>query len=248
MVDLEPVACPVDPADPMLVGGWLRRRLPKSFQPARAVVQLSSGAGIKPGARAHLWFVLDRPLVRAELDRLLGGVDGVDSATFRAIQVHYTSSPVFDGIDDPCLEGRIAVLPGYAEVAVPELAPEPGRIRQAYTPGFASGGGAPSYIPPERGLRFKATRPEKYMLACVQALAAAPFGRGRDTCTRVALRLYSLAKGGLLDPADVTARLKGAMVHAQGWSPDQVTRGRTLADVSRQLQWAWDHAEPRGLP
>ena len=67
MVDLEPATCPVDPTDPVLVGGWLRRQLPMPFQVARAVVQLSSGAGIKPGARAHLWFMLDRPLVNAEL-------------------------------------------------------------------------------------------------------------------------------------------------------------------------------------
>ena len=40
MIDLEPAACPVDPTDPKLVGGWLRRRLPKPFQMARAVVQL----------------------------------------------------------------------------------------------------------------------------------------------------------------------------------------------------------------
>ena len=46
------------------------------FQVARAVVQLSSGAGIKPGARAHLWFMLDRPLVNAKLVRLLGDVAG----------------------------------------------------------------------------------------------------------------------------------------------------------------------------
>jgi hypothetical protein len=54
MIDLEPAAAPpwIDPTDPMLVGGYLRRQLPKSFQFARCVVQLSSGAGIKPGSCA----------------------------------------------------------------------------------------------------------------------------------------------------------------------------------------------------
>jgi hypothetical protein len=252
MIDLEPNACPVDPTDPMLVGGWLRRRLPKPFQMARCVVQLSSGAGIKPGARAHVWFVLDRPLVNAELDRLLGSVDGLDTSTFRAVQIHYTASPQFDGVDDPCVQGRIAVLPGYAEVRVPELAPE--RPRQAFSPTGSPAGArafalveAHAYVPPVRGLGSEAPRARQYMLACIRGLAGAPFGHGRDTCMRVALRLYGMAKAGLLDPADITARLKGTMVQAQGWSPDEVTRGRTLADVNRQLQWAWDHAEPRDL-
>ena len=132
MVDLEPAACPVDPTDPELAGGWLRRRLPAPFQMARCVAQLSSSAGVKPGGRAHLWFVTDRALVNAELDRLLAGVVGLDASTLRPRQIHYIADPVFDGVDDPCHE-RIAVLPGYAEVAVPELAPE--RPRAAFAPG-----------------------------------------------------------------------------------------------------------------
>ena len=245
MIDLEPSTCPVDPTDPTLVGGWLRRRLPAPFQMARAVVQLSSSAGLKIGARAHLWFLLDRPLVRDELDRLLGGVDGLDPSTLRPVQIHYTAAPIFDGVDDPCIWGRIAILPGYAEVRVPALAPEP--ARRARTPGGLSPAGARACSVPGRGIRSSAPQARRYMLACIRALAGAPFGQGRDTCMRVALRLYGLAQAGLLDPADVTARLKGTMVQAQGWSPDEVTRGRTLADVNRQLQWAWDHAEPRGL-
>ena len=253
MVDVEPDRCPVDPTDPMLVGGWLRRRLPKPFQMARCVVQLSSGAGVKPGARAHLWFVLDRPLTNAELDWLLGCVDGVDAATFRAAQVHYVAAPIFAGVDDPCTQGRIEILPGLSEVAVPELAPEPARrafrpgASGAFRPGAPAPGGARTYVAQPLGIGAGAPQARQYMLACIRALALAPFGQGRATCTRVALRLYSMAQAGLLDPDDVTARLKGTMVQAQGWSPDEATRGRTLADVNRQLQWAWDHAEPRGL-
>lgn len=83
-------------------------------------------------------------------------------------------------------------------------------------------------------------------MAAIKAVAEAGHGQGRDTCMSVSLRLYGLCKAGLLDPVDVTARLKGAMLH-QGWDRDETRRGRTLADVNRQLAWAWHHAEPRGF-
>ena len=60
------------------------------------------------------------------------------------------------------------------------------------------------------------------------------------------MRLYGMSHAGLLDRRDVTARLKGAM-RARGWNADEDTRRDTLADVSRQLQWAWEHAAPRVL-
>ena len=189
------------------------------------------GAGIKRGARAHLWFLLDRPLTNADLDQLLGEVDGVDAATFRGIQVHYTAAPIFDGVDDPCIEGRIAVLAGLAEVRVPELAPEP--ARRAFTPGFAPGAAASSYAPPERGLWFKATRPKKYMVNQLTELAAAPAGARHPAIVRCAVRLFGLAHAGALDPVVVTGRIKKI---AQPWGD--------LAEVDRILKWAWDHATP----
>ena len=100
MVDLESVPCPpgIDPTDPLLVGGALRRQLPAPFRVGavrRAVV--SSGAGLKPGLRAHLWFLLDRPLVRAELVRWLERRAGRRPAVFVAVQPHYCANPVFHG-------------------------------------------------------------------------------------------------------------------------------------------------------
>ena len=227
MVDVEPKTCPVDPTDPEMVGGWLRRQLPTAFQGARCVVQLSSGAGVKPGARAHLWFLLDRPVTNADLDQLLGEVDGVDAATFRAVQIHYTASPIFTGVDDPCTQGRIAVLPGLAEVKVPDLEPEPAR------PGFIPGSTAPGYVAPERGLWFKATRSERYMISQLGELAAAPAGARHPAIVRVAVRLFGLAHAGALDPVVVTGRIKKI---AQPWGD--------LGEVDRILSWAWDHATP----
>jgi hypothetical protein len=84
------------------------------------------------------------------------------------------------------------------------------------------------------------------MLACLQRLAGAPEGQGRDQCLRVATRLYALTKAGLLDTADVTARLKGTM-RDRGWH-DGDPHGCTPSELDRVLAWAWSRSEPKGLP
>jgi hypothetical protein len=226
MVDLEPTACPVDPVDPILVGGWLRRRLPAPFQSARCAVQLSSSAGVKPGARAHCWFWLDRALVRAELERLLAGVEGLDASTLRSRQFHYTASPLFAGVDDPCHE-RIALLPGHAEVAVPDLSPPPPRQAFSIGVGGRGGGGA-----------------ERYAAACLRRLALAPEGQRHRTCLTVSCRLLALAKGGEIDPIRVGAMIKGVM---QGKGFDG-RGGRGLGEVDKILEWAWRTVQPERLP
>jgi hypothetical protein len=124
---------------------------------------------------------------------------------------------------------QVGEIPGRARFAATEPAP------------------AAPWTPPARGLAFKPTRHEAYMVACLRAILAAPPGDGRGRCLRVALTLFSFAKAGQLDPVDVAGRLKGAMVQ-RGWDPDEDNRGNTLADVNRALQWAWEHAEPRTLP
>jgi hypothetical protein len=231
MIDVEPAAAPawIDPTDPIIVGGWLRRQLPEPFQMARCVVQLSGGAGLKSGVRCHLWFWLSRPLDKPELDRWLSGVPGIDLSVFAAVQPHYTASPLFEGVDDPCHE-RLAVLPGYAEVAVPDLS-EQERPRQASTPAEAR-----RYAPPARGLRFRSMPAERYMLKCLRAVADATPGDRHPTIVRISTRLFGLAKGGALDPAEVSARIQGAV----GLS----SFDRDHAEVISALRWAWDHSEP----
>ena len=97
------------------------------------------------------------------------------------------------------------MLPGYAEVAVPDL-PDPERPRAAFSPAEP----APTSRR-ARGLSFKATRSEKYMLTCVRGVAEAPAGARHPTIVRVAACLYGLAKAGALDPRDVEARILGAV-------------------------------------
>ncbi len=231
MVDLEPDEAPsyVDPTDPILVGGWLRRQLPPPFQAARVVVQLSGGAGIKPGLRAHLWFLLDRPLVKVELDRLLGGVVGLDRSTLRPRQLHYTAAPLFKDVDDPVLD-RIAMLPGYPDVQVGAI-PEPARpARLAFTPSVFGKGGS--------------GRAEAYAAACLRRLALAPEGSRHSTCVAVSCRLLALAKAGLLDPMRVASQIKAVMLD-RGFDGRS---GRDLGEVVSILEWAWQQVEPEGLP
>jgi hypothetical protein len=229
MVDVEHLPCPpgVDPTDPLMVGGAVRMHLPAPFRVARCVSQLSSQAGLEDGLRCHLWFVLDRPLVRAELKRWLEPVPGVDLQVFTSVQPHYVARPIFAGVDDPCPE-RLAVLPGYPEVAVPDL-PDRTQPRPAFAPvGIGKAGPA---------------RAEAYAQACLRRLAMAPEGRRHPTCVAVSCKLLALAKGGLLDPIRVAARIKGVM---RGRGFDGRT-GRDLSEVDSILEWAWTTVQPEGL-
>ncbi len=221
MLDCDGAPAPsgVDPVDQVLVGGVLRRALPSAFHQAAAVVQLSATAGLKASiVKAHLWFWCDRPLTDGEAKRLLDGV-AVDTSVFTPVALHYTAAPILDGVDDPCINGRLAVLPGYAEVVAPAL-PEP--VRPAHPRLDA----APvEYVAPERGLSFEATRAERYMLGCLTALARTPAKRGRLRCMKIAVDLFGLAKAGALDAADITGRIKGVMLK-RGWANDETIGGR----------------------
>jgi hypothetical protein len=230
MVDMDALPPPagIDPTDPLVAGGALRQQLPLPFRGARTVVQLSSSAGLKPVLKGHLWAWLSRPLGDAEAKRWLEAAP-IDTSIYQPVGIHYVANPIFADVEDPCYE-RLAVLPGYAEVAVPPL-PEPARqASQATTVRYSSG----------------SNQAQAYMRGCLRNLVEAPPGKGRGQCTAIAVKLYSLAKAGALDPVDVTARIKAAML-ARGWSADEASRGMTLADVNRQLEWAWQTASPQGL-
>jgi hypothetical protein len=233
-IEADSLPCPpgVDPRDPELAGGAVRMVLPKEFRAARCVVQLSSSAGVRPGLRLHLWYWCNRAVSDAEAKRWLKGAP-VDCSIYQPVGIHYVAAPQFVDRDDPCIDGRLAILPGFAEVAVPPL-PDLERPR-AVVVDFAA------YVPPPRGLSFKATRAEQYMLTCVEAVANAPAGQRHNAVVRIGVRLYGLAKSGALDPRDVEARILGAAVmNGLGREdPEEVNAG---------LRWAWENAQPWRLP
>ena len=57
-----------------------------------------------------------------------------------------------------------------------------------------------------------------------------------------ALRLY--AKADRIDPVRATALLKQVMID-RGWGTDETTRGMTMTDIGRQLDWCWQIAAPK---
>jgi hypothetical protein len=196
---------------------------------------------VKPGGRVRLFYWLDRMLGRAELKRWLGTVPGLDFSTLNDLTPNYVAKPTFVGMPDP-VPVRSGLVAGAVDaVAVPPL-PEP--ERRASAPPTEP---RPYAAPAREQNGFRATRSEQYMLGCLRALAGAPEGQGRDQCLRVAARLYGFAKAGLLDAADVTARIKATMRDHRGWR-DGDPHGCTPAELDRILSWAWTRSEPKGLP
>jgi len=78
----------------------VERTFPPEFHGVGFVAVASASAGIKPGARLRLWFLLDRPLFGREVERAMAGVP-IDVATLRPVQLIYTAAPLFKGMDDP---------------------------------------------------------------------------------------------------------------------------------------------------
>ena len=194
-----------------------------------------------------MFYWLDRALGRGELKRWLGTVPGLDCATLNDVTPHYTARPLFIGAADP-VPVRSRLIRGAADaVAVPDLfepAPEPAReeapsvsARPWGAPRFSSGGrpwGAPRF----------SLGGESYLHQVVEGVRRAPVGQGRQTLTSAALRLYGAARAGRVDRVRATALLKRAMID-RGWNADDTRRGMTMADVNRQLDWCWEHSEPR---
>ena len=73
----------------------------------------------------RLAFMLSRPLTGDQLKAWLGGIPGLDPATFEVVQPIYTSRPIFIGCQDP-MPVRSGVLRGLQDVVdVPDELPAP---------------------------------------------------------------------------------------------------------------------------
>ncbi|HEX2527178.1 MAG TPA: hypothetical protein VHL31_12895 [Geminicoccus sp.] len=78
----------------------IERTFPTAFHGAGFIVVASASAGIKPGAKMRLWFLLDRPLYGHEIKRAMLGAP-IDECTLRPVQIIYTAAPGFVGMSDP---------------------------------------------------------------------------------------------------------------------------------------------------
>lgn len=129
MLDFDDVDCPVEidlTKDPEAAISHLISLLPEEFKDVTCHWQLSSGAGIKKGIRAHLWYWLSEPMTSYDLkERWVKQFNSqyaaennqkkkyklVDPALFQAVQPHYTAAPIFEDVSDP-LSQRSGFLQG----------------------------------------------------------------------------------------------------------------------------------------
>jgi RecA-family ATPase len=86
--------------------GWL----PPEFQGVDVAWRATSSAGLNPGIRLRLAFMLDRPVTGEELKAWFADCPPVDPAVFNPVQMIY-GSPVFEGVDDP-IKARSGMFKG----------------------------------------------------------------------------------------------------------------------------------------
>ena len=218
----------VDPVDLEAVAAVAIARLPEPFRRASCWAQLTSGAGIKPGGRVRLFYWLERATTGAELKRWLRGVPGLDTSTLNDVTPNFVAAPIFAAVADP-VPVRSRLIAGEVDSVVVQIPPEP--QRRAATKRH------------DHGPRSTNGRPTgQYVAMVVEGVRTAPPGQGRAALMSAAMRLFGAAKAGRLDPAQAAALLKAAMID-RGWDADDAKRGMTIADINRQLQWCWDHAQ-----
>lgn len=112
-IDVDGVPTDVDPAtNPDAYADVARQVLPSELAGGRCFYQLSASAGVKSGARVHLWFWLEH---RAHDDALRAWADEtehVDASLFGAVQPHYVAPPTF-----------IAPADGWGETTLDDILP-----------------------------------------------------------------------------------------------------------------------------
>ena len=99
--------------------------LPEAFHGATCIYHWTSSAGVKDftTVKVRLWFWASEPASSADLKRLCLGLDlKVDAAIFNPIQLHFTATPIFVGMDDP-MPVRLGLYKGKTDtVVLPDIA------------------------------------------------------------------------------------------------------------------------------
>lgn len=245
-VDVDGVPTDRDPAtDPDGYAESARRVLPAELASGRCFYQLSASAGVKPGARVHLWYWLERRALDDALRTWANGVEHIDASLFGAVQPHYVAAPLFIGphpegwgeaeLPDP-LPRRTGFLDGTPEVWPAGLmgvekwqahqeqereAREVARIARSYA--------APRSI---QGARSRAEGAIASSVAEIESAGAG--GRNAAICRRANFLGRVASTGAItLDEARRALELAAQNALAAEWS----SRGRTTLDaIARCLQ------------
>ena len=101
--EIDPLGWVSDPESAIV--SWVEAYLPSEFQNVDFYWQVSSSAGLKEGVRAHVWFWLKdkvtKPQVAAWVEAAINAESTVDKSLYSRVRIHYTATPIFDGVDDP---------------------------------------------------------------------------------------------------------------------------------------------------
>lgn len=208
-VDFDSVPAPADldfRHEPTGTARHLASLIPTGFAGTSCIILATPSAGVKPGIRARLTFMLDRPTSDAECIRWLRG-SPVDLSLYRPVQAHYTAAPVLRGVADP-MPWRLQLAPGERDrVQVPDL-PEPVRI-----------------VPP---LRVTGRSGSGYARAALvsecEAVTRAGVGDRHGSLNRAAFKLARFVRTGELGAGEVASNLMWAARAAGIDDPDEELR------------------------
>lgn len=133
MLDIDKQPCPAyfDAVEnPLEIVKWAQEMLPAPFRETSCYYKFSSSQNIpkkigeSPSQEIslHLWFWCDRLVSDDEWKRFFKeNPCPVDQALFSPVQIHYTSNPIFRGMDDP-LPNRSGFFRGNRDIAfIPEI-------------------------------------------------------------------------------------------------------------------------------
>jgi hypothetical protein len=255
-VDLDGIENP-GLTDPDERAAYLIEQLPICFWATGHVIQWSASAG-RDGWRmlkAHVWFALDRPAFCKSWKsywtaRMAEGWGPVDHCLYQPVQPHYTATPLFDGVEDPCGGARIYYYDGPAlrvPAEVVDLA-----TWQAEQDEIARARAAAQQRALVLARARMATRSERSVLGqrqgyarsalrrAVEAIAGCSEGSRHDTIRDQAVASYGLV-------------LAGALAHDVWWSEMEAAGMARLGgegrerEVIRLLESAVKRAEARDL-
>ena len=173
----------------------IESHFPPAFRGVGFVAAATGSAGMKPGARLRLGFILDRPMLGGEIERATQGAP-IDVSTLRPVQLVYTAAPIFKNMPDPIAE-RVTWAWLDREFVTLKVLPEP--VRSA---------------PPARRRCPDGERRGLTLDHLVDAVVRAPEGRRRMTLFGCAARSVDLIKASEASYDDVFWALGSAALAA----------------------------------
>jgi hypothetical protein len=124
--------------------------LPAEFRRRRMVATVTSGTTLKPGLRARLYFLIDRPIPNRTLELYATALNAnvpdlnLDGGVFQTGKAIYTARPIFKGLSDPVpAQEWVVILDGDSDIVELDIGrfrlPKQNGSRYTAEPDWASG-------------------------------------------------------------------------------------------------------------